>query len=148
MLQIIFDDRPEVPEDIRASVGVESFGDLVFRRRSWLEIIRGLARDAGWPPVVCLRSRSDVTDLVELLRRADNDELFLVCPSHLFPTCGQENLTTFLRQAEYTPTALYMFLEDERGRRGWALMSAPLARQYFAQPDNEDPDIFLDQQGE
>lgn len=148
MLQVIFDDRTKVPEDIRTTVGVEFFGDLVFRRRSWLEIMRSLGRDAGWPPVICLRNSSDLADLIDLLRRADNEQLFLICPSHLFPTCGEEGLATFLRQSAYAPTALYMFLEDDRGRRGWALMNAPLARQYFAQPEDQDPDTFLDQQGE
>ena len=56
MLQIVFDDRSSVPEEVRALVNVDHFGDLVFRRRSWLETIRGLAREAGWPQPICLRA--------------------------------------------------------------------------------------------
>jgi hypothetical protein len=148
MLQVIFDDRLDVPEEIRTAIGVEHFGDLVFRRRSWLETMRGLVREAGWLPPVCLRGYADVNQLLDSLRRVDNETLFLICPSHLFPTCGQESLSTFLRQVEYAPTALYIILQDERGRRGWALMNASLLRQFFAHPADEDPDIFFEQQGE
>jgi len=148
MLQVVFDDRLSVPQEIRAAVGVDRFGNLVFRRRSWLESMMGLTREAGWPPLICLRNSLDIKGLVDSLRRVDNETLYLICPSHLFPTCGLENLATFLRQVEYAPTALYMFLQDERGRRGWILMNASLLRQFLARPQDEDPDIFLDREGE
>jgi hypothetical protein len=148
MLQVVFDDRLAVPKEIHAAVGVERFGNLIFRRWSWLETMRSLTREAGWPPLICLRTHSDVVELVDSLRRVDNETLYLICPSHLFPTCGQEGLSTFLRQVEYAPTALYMVLQDERGRRGWALMNASLLRQFFAREQHEDSDIFFEQQGE
>jgi hypothetical protein len=148
MLQIIFDDRLTVPQEIRSTVNVERFGDLVFRRRSWLETMRGLVREGNWPSLICLRTESDLAELIESLHKADGETIYLLCSSHLFPACGHESLSTFLRQVEYAPTPLYMISQDERGRRGWALMNATLLRELFSRPRDENPDIFFEQQGE
>jgi hypothetical protein len=148
MLQVVFDDTLVMPTPIRAAFGIDSFGSLVFRRRSWLEAMRALTHEAGWPPMIHLRNQTDVTALLERVRKVDDDVLYLICPSHLFPACGHESLETFLRQIEYSPTALYMFLQDERGRRGWALMRASLFRQFLAKQQDGDVDAFFEQHGE
>ena len=142
MLQVIFDDRLSVPQDIRSTVNVERFGDLVFRRRSWLETMRGLVREGNFPSLVCLRTESDVVALIDSLHKADSETIYLLCVSHLFPSCGHESLSTFLQQVEFAPTPLYMITQDERGRRGWALMNATLLRELFSRPRDENPDIF------
>jgi hypothetical protein len=36
---------------LRALVGVDRFGSLVFQRRSRLDAMRALAGEAGWPPL-------------------------------------------------------------------------------------------------
>ncbi|MGE0830309.1 MAG: capsular biosynthesis protein [Hyphomonadaceae bacterium] len=131
MVQLIFDDTLEAPDEIKASVGVERFGGIVFRRRSLVEFMRGVTRDAGWPPLIHLRGKADSTALMERVRADDADALYLVCPSHLVAACAPDALSTFLQQIEYAPTALYMFLEDARGRRGWALMRAPMFYQFL-----------------
>src|ERR1700761_4889307 len=98
MLQVIFDDRLTVPQEIRSTVNVERFGDLVFRHRSWLETMRGLAPKGNWPSLICLRTEADVARLIDSLHKADGETTYLWCSSHLFPACGYESLFTFLRQ--------------------------------------------------
>ena len=41
-----------------------------------------------------------------------------------------------------------MFLQDERGRRGWALLNGALMREFLARPRDQDADDFIDQKGE
>ena len=148
MLQVVFDDTSDVPDEIRAAFGIDRFGSLVFRRRSWLETMHALVREAGWPPMVHLRDQADVAALVQRVRRADDEALYLICPSHLFAACGHDSLQTFLRQIEYSPTALYMALQDERGRRGWALMRAALFRQFLVKQQEGDLEGFFEQHGD
>jgi hypothetical protein len=148
MLQVIFDDTVPVPEPIRAVVGVDHFGGLVFQRRTRLEAMRALALEAGWPPIIHLCGEADVAALVESLRREDDNRLYLVCPSHLVPVCGRDTLETFLKQIEYSPSALHIPLNGALDRRGWTLMRSPLLRKFLARQKDGDLIGFFEQYGE
>jgi hypothetical protein len=148
MVQIVFDDTALVPAQIRSEFGVDRFGDLVFRRRSWLETMNALAQEAGWPSMIHLRNKADISALLERVRRMDDEILYLICPSHLFPACGLDSLETFLHQVQFSPTALYMFLQDERGRRGtstlWNASRTPLSNDPTIAKNSSESLIFSD----
>ena len=65
MLQVVFDDTLPVPEAVRALVGVDRFGHVVFRRRTRTETMQALVATAGWPPVIHLNDESDVAALID-----------------------------------------------------------------------------------
>ena len=132
LVQVIFDDTLRVPDEIKASVGVDHFGSIVYRRRTLLDAMRGLTEEVGWPPLIQMRDEADLVALMESLRKEDDDPFYLICPSHLVPRLTPEALATFLLQIEHSPTPLYMFMEDGRGRRGWALMRGSMLRQFLA----------------
>src|ERR1700749_3297892 len=98
MIQIIFDDTPAVPNEIRAFVGISHFGSIVYRRRSLLEAVRELARKAERPEPIYLRTRADISALTEKLRKEDDRERYLVCPSNLVSSNHPESVLLFLRQ--------------------------------------------------
>lgn len=148
MLQVVFDDTLAVPESVHAVVGVDRFGSLVFNRRSRVEAMRELTREAGWPPLIHLCSPGDITSLIDRLREENDDTPYLVCPSHLVPACGQEGLTTFLRQVEYAPSALHMPLSGARDKRGWSLMRAHLLEKFLVKQREGDFAGFFEQHGD
>jgi hypothetical protein len=148
MVQVIFDDTPIVPEDIRAFAGISHFGSIVYRRRSLLEGMRELVHKAGWPVPVQLKSAADSSALADRLRKEDDRQFYLICPSNLVPSRAPEDVLVFLQQIEHSPTPLYMFLQDARGRRGWALMRAPMLREYLRKHGEGDVESFFEEQGE
>jgi hypothetical protein len=134
-----------VPETVRALVGVERFGSLVFHRRTRNEAMRAMAAAAGWPAVICLNDRADVAGLIERLRSEDDDRLYLLCPSHVIPAIGNDSVVTFLRQVQYAPACLHMPLEASGDRRGWLLMRASLLRKFLAKQQEEDVASFFEE---
>jgi hypothetical protein len=148
MLRVVFDDTFAVPESIRAVMGIDRFGSLVFRRRSWLEAMRALASGAGWPPVIHLCSQADVTALIERLRQEADNTLYLVCPSYLVPACDHDSLSTFLCQIEYAPSGVHMPLQGGPDRRGWELMRASLLRKFLMKQQERDIAGFFEQYGD
>ena len=148
MVQLIFDDTPVVPNEIKAFVGISHFGSIVYRRRSLLEAVRELVRMAGWPELIHLLDAADVLSLTEELRKEDDRQLYLICPSNLVSSNPPESVLVFLRQIEHSPTPLYMFLQDARGRRGWALMPASMLRSYLRKREEGDLEGYFKDQGE
>jgi hypothetical protein len=148
MLQVVFDDTLAVPEAEHAVVGVERFGNLVVNRRSRVEAMRELTREAGWPPPIHLQTPADITELIERLRQESDDAPYLICPSHLVPACGEEHLATFLKQVEYAPSALHMPLNGGRDKRGWSLMRGSLLERFLVKQREGDLAGFFEQHGE
>ena len=144
-LQVVIDDTLPVPETIRALVGVERFGSLVFHRRTRNEAMRVMAAAAGSPTVICLNDRADIADLVNRLRSEDDDRLYLLCPSHVIPAIGNDSVVTFLRQIQYAPACLHMPLQASRDRRGWLLMRALLLRRFLTKQQEGDVTSFFEE---
>jgi len=145
-LQIIFDDTPVVPDAIRGLVGIESFGSIVFQRRSRHEAMRVVAAEAGAEFCV-LRSAPDRDALERKLGEAGEGALHLVCPSNLVATGDDAAIVTFLKQLKFAPNAMQMPLVDGRERRGWLLMPTWLAAKYFQKSREGDLAGFLEQFG-
>jgi hypothetical protein len=148
MVQIVYDDTPVVPNEIKAFVGINHFGNIVYRRKSLLEAVRELALKAGWPEPIHLCNAADVSALTEKLRKEDDRQRYLICPSNLVSSNRPDSVLVFLRQIEHSPAPLYMFLQDARGRRGWALMPALMLRLYLRKHEEGDIESFFEEQGE
>jgi hypothetical protein len=144
-LEVVFDDTLAVPPGLRALVGVDRFGSLVFQRRSRLETMRASAEAAG-ARLLHLRSDQDRADLIERLREADDDRLYLHCPSHMIDVSGAD-LTLFLRQLQHSPQSLHIPLEGRRDRRGWALLRGPLLKGFLMRLREGDTVGFFDDAG-
>jgi|RhiMethySRZTD1v2_1073278.scaffolds.fasta_scaffold06126_6 hypothetical protein len=141
-LQLIFDDTYAVPPDLKALVGVERFGSLVFQRRSRLEAMRTIAADAG-ASMIHLQKGEDRESLIATLREENPDRLSLFCPSHLIPVGTSDAVVTFLRQVQYAPCGMHIPLPEARDRRGWILMRGALLREYLLkQQEGKVTDFF------
>ncbi len=145
-LRLIFDDTLLIPEELKALVGVEHFGNLVFQRRSRLEAMSRAAGEAN-AAIVHLQNRDDRARLMSQLREENPDQLLLLCPSHLVPLDANDGLVTFLKQLQYAPSALHMPVEKGRDRRGWVLMRAPQFREFLAKQHEGKAGEFFEQQG-
>lgn len=145
-LQVVFDDVAAVPADLRALVGVDRFGSLVFQRRSRLEAMRAAAKAAG-VSLLHLRTEADRAALIERLTQTDDDSLFLLCPSHLVAVSGAD-LTTFLRQLRHAPMGLHIPLNDGRERQGWALLRASILRKFLLRQKDGDLLGFYEEEGD
>ena len=148
MLQVVFDDTLSVPEAVRALVGVDRFGHVVFRRRTRTETMQALVATAGWPPVIHLNDESDVAALIERLREEVDDKLYLLCPSHVVPADDHDGVVTFLRQIQYAPSSLFVPAEASRERRGWSLMRPSLLRRFLVKQQEGDLVGFLEEHGD
>lgn len=148
MLQVVFDDTLAVPETVRALVGVDRFGNLVFRRRTRTETMQALVAAAGWPPVIHLSDEADVTALMLRLREEADDKLYLLCPSHVVPAGDREGVVTFLRQIQYAPNSLFVPVDGSRDRRGWSLMRPALLRKLLAKQQEGDLIGFFEEHGD
>ena len=145
-LEVIFDDTSAVPAGLRALVGVDRFGELVFQRRSRLEAMRAAA-EAAEASLLHLRDEGDCAALIERLREAEDDRLFLFCPSHLIDVSGAD-LITFLRQVRYSPMGLHIPVEGGRDRRGWTLMRGPALKAFLVKRSDGDVAGFYDDAGD
>ena len=148
MVQIIYDDTIAVPEEIKAFVGISHFSSIVYRHKSLLDTMRGLAEALSWPAPIHLSTEADIAELADQIRIEDDNELYLVALSNLVPRCREDEVLLFLQQIQYSPAPLYMFLQDTRGRRGWTLMRAPLLKAYLRKQLENDVDAFFADQGD
>ncbi|HEY0941154.1 MAG TPA: hypothetical protein VGE08_13725 [Steroidobacter sp.] len=146
-LHLIYDDTAVVPAGLRALVGVDRYGSLVFQRRSRLEAMRSLAAAAG-AQFVHLHEVAERAALLERLREADLEETFLLCASHIVPVSSEDALSVFLKQLQYVPTAMYVPVEGTRDRSGWLLMRTGLLSQFLLKQEQRDVAGFFDQYAE
>lgn len=140
---IVFDDVLPMPVNLRAVVGVERFGDLVFQRRSRLDAMRAAAAAAG-AVFVHLRTEGDRSVLFEQLPDIENERLFLLCPSHLIPT-SDADLKIFLQQITYAPMSLSIPLEGSHERQGWLLLSTNGLQKFLMRQNEHEVGRFYDE---
>ena len=65
MVQIIYDDTIAVPEEIKAFVGISHFSSIVYRHKSLLESMCGLAEALNWPAPIRLSTAADIAELAD-----------------------------------------------------------------------------------
>ena len=126
-MQIIYEDSLSLPTALRSLVGVERYGDLVFRHQSMAQTVQALARSVGWPDPVRLLNMDDVRSLLDKLASPDAPETLLFWPSNCFPADPTEKLITFLRQADYSPSNIHIpYASSEPSKTGLLLLRLPL----------------------
>ena len=124
-LHLIYDDATTAPPAITALIGIERFGELIFRRQRMSDHLHAAAAAAGLDSIIELRSQADVDELARRRRLGDwADDHFLLVPSNIVSTRPREAIVQFLRQALHAPGSLV--LRGEAPRRawdGWLLLS-------------------------
>lgn len=130
-LHVLFDDTLTASEALRDLMGVHKFGALVFQRRSRAHAMAAIAEQAG-ARFIHAHAIEDLAQLLEQLRHESDDAAFLLAPAHLAAVCDDAKLITFLRQITHAPSNLHMPLNGADEQHGWALMRAPVMRQYLA----------------
>lgn len=67
---LVYDDVVDVPQDVRALVGVDRFGSLLYQRRRLWEHVAEAARHAGFTQRIHLREPADRVALAEEIARS------------------------------------------------------------------------------
>lgn len=132
-LQIVVDDGAPVPDRLRELIGIDSFGKLIFKRRTLAAITEQAAAVASLPPPLTMKGPADWARLTDQVRRADRaGDRFLVCPAGIIAGRGLDVLAFFLKQARYSPQNLVLPPPGGLDHSGWAVMIEPLFRDYLA----------------
>lgn len=143
-VHIVYDDSVAVPVDVRAVMGIESFGALVYRRRTLVQAIESVARAAGMSAVHVVRSSAQWQALSAALDRGELSGMFLVCPANIVAAASDEDLATLFMQARYAPGNLFYSARRPGPWMGWALMDATLIKAYVAQHLDGQTEAFFE----
>jgi hypothetical protein len=133
-LHLLFDSSLPAGPGVTALLGINSFRDLIFRRRSLLDWLEVGAMGAGLAAPTELRSAAEWTNY---LKRVEDDphagaNHYLLCPAHVGTVSKPEELSLFLRQSLHAP-ALYRVPTINAPRRsGWLLLDAAGIKAYAA----------------
>ena len=132
-LWLIVDNASPVPDRLRELIGIESFGQLIYKRQTVSSIMEHAARAASLPAPVMVGTIDDWAALDSQVRRRDrSDDRFLVCPAGIICGRGADVLAHFLQQARYSPQNLTLPIPGETDWSGWILMMEPVFRGYLA----------------
>lgn len=124
-LRLIYDDTVPVAAGVRALMGIESFGDLIYRRRTLSDRMRSAAEAAGLPPPLELRREEDWAALQQQLDSGQwSADAVLICSANVVATIDETALITFLRQAQYSPVNLHIPARGQGSLGGWLLLLA------------------------
>lgn len=116
---LIYDDRADVSPDIHALLGVQKFSQVLYRKRSLIEHVRSLVREAGIPEFIHLHRDSDVEEFSDRLHRAPAasesagiaTRRFLYYPSNVIPR-SLEDARLFLQKLRYARRDIYIPVDD------------------------------------
>lgn len=145
-LQVIVDDGGPMPDRLRDLVGVDRFGQLIFKRRTLAAILEHASQAAGLQAPLVLRRSADWDDVVrEARNESRSEDRYLVCPAHVVSGRDHDSLVMFLKQARYSPQNLVLPVTGGAESSGWSLMNAPMFIQYVRARVEEDVDNFFEQ---
>lgn len=148
-LHVIYENSAPVSQRVQALIGIQNFGRLIFRRRTLLAWLQDAAKSAGLEPPIELNSAAARGELETRLRNGEwSQDRFLICPSRIVSSRGFEALTLFLRQAVYSPGNMALPVSSGPDWAGWALLSAPLLRDYLRKQAEGDLPGFFEQHGQ
>ena len=145
-LRVIVDDGGPLPDRLRELVGVDRFGQLIFKRRTLATILEQASVAAGLDaPSVFRRS----ADWSEMIRKARDEgwsgDRYLVCPANIIFSRDHDSLVMFLKQARYSPQNLVLPVNGGGESSGWILMTAPMFNLYVRARTGGDVDNFFEQ---
>lgn len=148
-LHLVYDDATPAPPAITALIGIERFGELIFRRERLSDHLHAAAAAAGIDSVIELRGQVDVDELARRRRQGDwaNDQ-FLLIPSNIVNTRSREDMVQFLRQVLHAPGSL--ILRGEHPRRlwdGWLLLSTAEFSDYLQHRHDDSLATFFERIG-
>lgn len=147
VLQVIYDDTPAVSAPVRALIGIESFGHLIFRRRTLAQNMQAALQTAGLPPPLDLRDDADWARVRARIDAGDwPADSVLLCPSNVAAADPPEQLVTFLRQAQYSPVNLILPAQGAAENGGWTLLAADQFHDYVRKRAVGDVAGFYEQQ--
>mgnify|MGYP000918997027 CR=1 FL=1 len=120
---LIYDDRADVSADIQALLGVQKFSQVLYRKRTLLEHVRSLVREAGIPEFIHLHRDSDLADFSDKLHRSpagagDSSGVgvptrrFLYYPSNVVPR-RLEDARVFLQKLRYARRDIFIPVSDQ-----------------------------------
>jgi hypothetical protein len=143
---LIYDNSERPTPLVEASIGIEDFGQLIFRRRTLRESMRLAVRDAGVDRLIEINSDADWAAFAAHQIEADeNEDLFLICPSRTVSGNPPEAVALFLRQARHAPGNLLLQPANGGVRSSWLLLSAGLFRDYAQRRSAGDAAAFIQQ---
>lgn len=143
---LIYDNSERPTPLVQASIGIEDFGQLIFRRRTLRESIRLAVREAGVDTLIEIDGEDDWAAFAAQQIEADeNEDLFLICPSRTVSGSTPEALALFLRQARHAPGNLLMQPANGSVRSSWLLLSGRLLREYTQRRSAGDAAPFIQQ---
>ncbi|HEX2838105.1 MAG TPA: hypothetical protein VHN77_08270, partial [Phycisphaerales bacterium] len=116
---LIYDDRADVSPDIHALLGVQKFSQVLYRKRSLLDHVRALVREAGIPEFIHLHRDSDLAEFSDRLHRAPSAQdgagaagrRFLYYPSNIIPR-RLEDARLFLQKLRYARRDIYIPVDE------------------------------------
>ncbi len=145
-LWLIIDNAQPVPHRLRELIGVERFGQLIYKRQTISSIMERAASAASLPPPVDMETVDDWAALAETVRHRERPtDRFLVCPAGIIAGRGPEAVIQFLKQARYSPQNLDLPLSGGANWSGWILLIEPLFRGYLAARAQNNVLPFLDE---
>jgi hypothetical protein len=106
-LWVVYDDRMRPPNEVRAAVGIENFGALLYRKRILSEHIRELMRQAGALRFFILRDDADIASVLKTLADASSQVQVVYFPSCL-TTTDPGLFRLLLRKLRYTQEAFIL----------------------------------------
>jgi len=146
VLQVIYDDTPSVSAKVRALIGIEDFGGLIFRRRTLSANLQAVVRDAGLAPPLQLRTAADWEKVRARIDAGDwPTHSVLLCPSNVVCADAPEALGMFLRQAQFSPVNLMLPARGAPEYGGWLLMSDSQFQDYVRKRAVDDAAGFFEQ---
>ncbi len=116
---LIYDDRVDVSPDIHALLGVQKFSQVLYRKRSLLDHVRALVREAGIPEFIHLHRDSDLAAFSDRLHRAPSAQdgagaagrRFLYYPSNVIPR-QLDDARLFLQKLRYARRDIYIPVDE------------------------------------
>lgn len=145
-LWLIIDNAQPVPHRLRELIGVERFGQLIYKRQTIASVMESAALAASLPPPVDMETVDDWAALAETVRRRDRPtDRFLVCPAGIIAGRGPDAVIQFLKQARYSPQNLDLPYTNGPNWSGWMLLMEPLFRAYLAARAQNNVAAFLDE---
>lgn len=132
MLSLVIDDTVRVSDDVAGLTGVNSFGSLLYRRRTLTQHIEDAAAAAGLSPPIVLSSHQSVLELEQRLVHQNEPGRYLVFPANIVALAPKAQLVTLLKQLRYAPDNLQLAVTNGAEWSGLLLLDAALARRYLA----------------
>lgn len=131
-LHVLFDSSLPPGPGITSLLGISSFRELIFRRRSLLDWLTVAASGAGLEAPIELRSAADWDSYLQRIEDEPGAEEnhYLLCPAHVAAVSTPEALSLFLRQSLHAPALYHVPTTNAPRRSGWLLLGAAGVKAY------------------